>query len=215
MNSLATGAVPDAASLAGATGIAGVVPAAQELRQRLGDSKFYYSGQAPQFSAADGGDVTSVQHNMCSGVSDTFAQVDGGIRISMQYLFATGLKQPPLALKVEGRVEGDVVINAARSGSVGGTLNVELSAKTRGITIHDADTHGGGFADKTILVTHAQQLPLRVELGDRMNFLSDYQIEIGGLGSDGITVTSSGMVHFNVSDSEVDGTRVLRIDRAG
>ncbi|MCB0354295.1 MAG: hypothetical protein KDD64_12245 [Bdellovibrionales bacterium] len=189
-----------------------VRPGIAETRLRVGSSNFFYSGNEPRFVQRDGSPVTSVQEGMCKGVSDTRAPVDGNFLISMQFLHATG---GDFHFKSAACVEGDLRFTAARSGSVGGSLTTTIDARIKGLEVHDADPDGGGFADKSVTVSHAQEMPLKVVFEPSINFLETLDVVIGcSSGTESILVYGGNTARFAVRETIADGTRTLSISLA-
>lgn len=182
-----------------------------EIRSRAAESNVLYIGKEPRLVDKAGDELNPVQQRMCHGISDAHASVSGNINISMQYLAATATN---FELNVEGRVQGDITISAQCPGMVGGSLKVALEAKTLGVDVVDADPQGGGFADKTVIVSHAQLHPLKVVFGAGMNFFDQFEVEVGSAlpGPDSVTVTTTQMRHVDVQDViGEDGVRCITL----
>lgn len=184
---------------------------ATDARLRAGNSNVTYIGKEPTLVMRNGDLLNPVQQGMCAGTCDSFAEVSGRIIISMQYLFATGGN---FSLTGEARCQGDIKFSAERPGAVGGSMRAGIEAKILGLEVTDTDAQGGGFADKTLIISHAQSHPLKVEFGRGMNSMQQVDIEVcsGVPGADGVIVNNTEQSFIDVDDRlDESGVRVITL----
>ncbi len=114
------------------------------------------------------------------GYCSVKARVTGAVIIPVNFIFAGA----SLTLQAEAFVDGGIEFKTDRAGSVGGQIELRISASIKGGFILEDAGEPGGLASKGIFVAACLGKSLRVRLLERANY-NDWTISVIGNGSNG------------------------------
>lgn len=161
---------------------------------------FEYSGKKPEFFRDQIGDTKFLLQEFCTnGSSQLRAEVHGDLLISSKFVFIGELN-----LFVNAVVEGYILFDTSREGSVGGKLNFSVNAKIDG-DVEFRDRTIGGFCTKRVSIDGTQKQSLRIVFEGRLNVLKEIDVHIDATTVDVKSEGKYSKEDFSISDTIVEG----------